>query len=342
MIEIISNRITELEGECETLLCQAGVQTGNLDLAIHYLSEAEKCKVSIAELNSCLGRLCGAGTNTAERIVREYISSNLRPKHEMLLQKANIQADPKKAISCLAESEKYAAVIQNLTLCLNRAQRAKAAAATDAKDADTDNESDKIMVETPKGTLTAQASHSLNRSGIQICLERPGKSPLTLCITEFSEDGGLTTIAWEDAADEVSASEVVYEGIDESFAAQGKSQYVYDVTVGSGLAIAMIETLCTGLVAENGDRMTQPCIIAKSAEENGEKGIGRTVSVSLRENKVELPENEWYYSLHVIDDVSGCDCMTYYTQSLNTAELMTLLGEILDSLDELGKLPEVK
>lgn len=58
------------------------------------------------------------------------------------------------------------------------------------------------------------------------------------------------------------------------------------------------------------------------------------MSVSLIENIHGLPEGEGYYTLHLVDDVSGDPCELYHTDDLSEDSLVDLLKEILDDLEK--------
>ena len=67
----------------------------------------------------------------------------------------------------------------------------------------------------------------------------------------------------------------------------------------------LAEDLLQGLGATatvNGDRGSEYFVLAK------DEAAGTDLSVSLIEERANLPESEWGYSLHVIDDITPSDC----------------------------------
>ena len=56
----------------------------------------------------------------------------------------------------------------------------------------------------------------------------------------------------------------------------------------------------------NGDRCSDYQVLAK------DESAGTDVSVSLTEERAGLPQNEWGYSLHVVDDITPSDCAIYH------------------------------
>lgn len=95
------------------------------------------------------------------------------------------------------------------------------------------------------------------------------------------------------------------------------------------VATALIADLGYGEPTENGDRTSRYFDIAKGY---GEK-LGRTVKVSLIEEKTLLPRNEWGYALHIINDVDMSNCCLFRTASLEYAELEVLIATILGALE---------
>ena len=58
--------------------------------------------------------------------------------------------------------------------------------------------------------------------------------------------------------------------------------------------------------------------------------------MSLIENTHGLAADSGYYTLHMIDDVSGEQCELYHTDDLSEDSLVNLLKEILDTLEKGG------
>lgn len=62
--------------------------------------------------------------------------------------------------------------------------------------------------------------------------------------------------------------------------------------------------------------------------------MGRTVKAALIEEKSGLPKSEQAYALHIINDVDESDCRIFETNHLDEEELESLLGTILDALED--------
>ena len=105
----------------------------------------------------------------------------------------------------------------------------------------------------------------------------------------------------------------------------------YIVLITPTQAVSMIADLGNGQTTENGDRSSRYFSIAK-----GYPHIDRTVSVALIENTHGLAADSGYYTLHMIDDVSGEQCELYHTDDLSEDSLVNLLKEILDTLEKGG------
>lgn len=101
------------------------------------------------------------------------------------------------------------------------------------------------------------------------------------------------------------------------------------VATNSPTAIAeyMISDLGS-FTTHNGDRCSGYYEIAKGTGGDSET----SVSASLIENKVDLDESEWYYSVHVINDVDGVDAYIETTDDLSNDGLIHLLHEILKDI----------
>lgn len=99
------------------------------------------------------------------------------------------------------------------------------------------------------------------------------------------------------------------------------------MAVASCLARGMIADLGKG-ESENGDRWSNYFELAWGL---GEQSNSR-VTAALGEQKHLLPESEWRYCLHVINDVDGTDCELYYTEHLDEGELACLLGDLMQKM----------
>lgn len=95
-------------------------------------------------------------------------------------------------------------------------------------------------------------------------------------------------------------------------------------------AYMMISDLRNGEPTHNGDRTSRYIDIAKGY---GEK-MGRTVKAALIEEKSGLPKSEQAYAIHIINDVDESDCRIFETNHLDEEELESLLGTILDALED--------
>lgn len=95
------------------------------------------------------------------------------------------------------------------------------------------------------------------------------------------------------------------------------------------IATALIADLGYGEPTESCNRTSRYFDIAKGY---GEK-LGRTVKVSLIEEKMLLTHNEWGYALHVINDVDMTNCRLFQTASLEYTELEAIVATILDALE---------
>lgn len=98
------------------------------------------------------------------------------------------------------------------------------------------------------------------------------------------------------------------------------------------LARLMIEDLGNGR-SDGEDRWSGYFVLAESIGDRR-----KTVSVALGEEKENLPESEWGYVIHLIDDIEGSDCELYHTDHLSEEELVALLKETMSQLGkECGK-----
>ena len=88
----------------------------------------------------------------------------------------------------------------------------------------------------------------------------------------------------------------------------------------------MLHDVGNGPVSINGDRSSRYFIVAK------EKGSGEAISAALIENKAYLKESEWFYSVHVIDDITMADCELICTDGFSRIALNRSVEEMYDSL----------
>ncbi len=200
---------------------------------------------------------------------------------------------------------------------------------------------DKIAVKTPLGTIVASPATDPDHPGISIDLKRPGcDGELNLGLVEFACDesdlpegkGHIITRVWGDGRQEDYTERVVHEGIEDFFGpAKDNDREEYIVLCTPTQALGMIVDLGNGPATQNGDRSSQYFIIAK-----GRRHLDRTVSAALIENVSGLAKHEWYYTLHLIDDVNGGQCELYHTPNLSGESLVGLLKEILDTLEGEG------
>ncbi len=119
------------------------------------------------------------------------------------------------------------------------------------------------------------------------------------------------------------------DSLETSPASPARDKYIVLVTPTQ--AVSMIADLGNGQATENGDRSSQYFTIAK-----GYPHTGRTVSAALIENKHGLAADGGYYTLHIVDDVSGKPCELHHTDDLSEVSLVSLLKEILDGLENGG------
>lgn len=94
-------------------------------------------------------------------------------------------------------------------------------------------------------------------------------------------------------------------------------------------AYGMLSDLGNGKPTQNGDRTSRYIGIAKGY---GEK-MGLTVKAAVIELKNGLPEAEWGYGLHIINDVDTTDCQLLETERLEAEELEALLETVLNDLE---------
>lgn len=104
------------------------------------------------------------------------------------------------------------------------------------------------------------------------------------------------------------------------------------VLVYPSVAMTLITDLGNGELTANGDRTSRYFDIAKGY---GEK-LGKTVKVALIEERAFLPEKEWGYALHLINDVDMTNCRLLRTAGLQYEEVETLMRAVLDALEKGG------
>lgn len=94
------------------------------------------------------------------------------------------------------------------------------------------------------------------------------------------------------------------------------------------VAEALVADLGNGPTTQNGDRSSNYMML--STDQTGE----RTASVALIENKAFLEPNEWFYALHIIDDISyrPCELRTLNDLSLDgiVSELEVIIAQLQD------------
>lgn len=193
-----------------------------------------------------------------------------------------------------------------------------------------------MRVETPLGVLVATAAKDPEHPGIYIDLRRSdAEHDIPLALVEFATDDAdfpdgdenIITRVWGNVRQKEYTMRTVHQNI--GWRAKAAEEYI--VLCYPTQALGMIADLGNGPTTENGDRSSQYFTIAK-----GRQHIDRTVSVALIENIHGLPEGEGYYTLHVVDDVSGEPCELYHTDDLGEDSLVSLLKEILDDLEKGG------
>lgn len=95
------------------------------------------------------------------------------------------------------------------------------------------------------------------------------------------------------------------------------------------VAEALVADLGNGPTTQNGDRSSSYMILA--TDQTGE----RTTSVALIENKAFLEPNEWFYALHIIDDIRYrlCELRTLDDLSLDgvVSELEAIIAQLQNS-----------
>jgi len=95
------------------------------------------------------------------------------------------------------------------------------------------------------------------------------------------------------------------------------------------LACILISDLSDTRTTYNGDRCSDYFVMAKGI---GEKECSN-VSVLLIEGKANLPKDEWYYAIHVINDIDDSNCYVECTKTLDKQELAALLAKNMRDLN---------
>lgn len=98
------------------------------------------------------------------------------------------------------------------------------------------------------------------------------------------------------------------------------------VLISGSTAATLIADLPYGVPTHNGDRTSRYIDIATVM---GRKSF---VKAALIEEKTGLPEDEWGYSLHVLNDVDGTDGFLLTTEHLDEEELAELLDDLAYNL----------
>lgn len=101
------------------------------------------------------------------------------------------------------------------------------------------------------------------------------------------------------------------------------------IAVARQLAHEMIADLGHS-VSSSGDRWSNYFGIAKAVDGDDQN----RVTAALGEEKHDLPESEWGYCLHVINDVDGSDCELYHTDHLSEEELVNLLNDLMKKMEK--------
>lgn len=98
------------------------------------------------------------------------------------------------------------------------------------------------------------------------------------------------------------------------------------VLISNSTAFTLITDLPYGEPTDSGDRTSRYIDIATVM---GRKSF---VKAALIEEKSGLPESEWGYSLHVLNDVDGADGFFLTTEHLDEEELAELLDDLAYNL----------
>ncbi len=203
-----------------------------------------------------------------------------------------------------------------------------------------------FYIDTPVGRLHVYAKSNVD-PGVYIDLvgvpDADGElmDELLCCVEYESYTGVLQTVVYQPGDDEP-VSILKYEMTEQQPATADADRTPeetppqYKVMVKAEdcekLAYDMIQALDSGMQTENGDRYTVYFVIAKDATRTG-----HTISISLTENIANLPENEWFYGLHVVDDIFDKPCELRFTEHLDKGELAKLIEGIVKDLEKAEK-----
>lgn len=94
------------------------------------------------------------------------------------------------------------------------------------------------------------------------------------------------------------------------------------------VAEALVADLGNGPTTQNGDRSSNYMILA--ADQTGK----RVASVALIENKTNLEPTEWFYALHVVDDISCRPCELHTLDDLNLDGIVSELSAIMARIQD--------
>lgn len=92
------------------------------------------------------------------------------------------------------------------------------------------------------------------------------------------------------------------------------------------LTEALLRDLGNGPASINGDRSSGYFAVAKETDGDDE------VTAALIENKAFLKPKEWFYSVHLIDDITMADCELICTEDLDKKCLTRTIEEMYDSI----------
>lgn len=93
------------------------------------------------------------------------------------------------------------------------------------------------------------------------------------------------------------------------------------------LTEALLRDLGNGPASINGDHSSGYFVVAKETDGDDE------VTAALIENKAFLKPKEWFYSVHLIDDITMADCELVCTDSLSRQNLVRTVEEIYGSIE---------
>lgn len=92
------------------------------------------------------------------------------------------------------------------------------------------------------------------------------------------------------------------------------------------LTEALLRDLGNGPASINGDHSSGYFVVAKETDGDDE------VTAALIENKAFLKPKEWFYSVHLIDDITMADCELICTEDLDKKCLARTIEEMYDSI----------